>query len=60
MPRRKAKQTEDPIYGRLLLGWTFPEYARHKRSFKWYLLVSLILVSVALYSFITGNFLFVI
>ena len=60
MPRRKVKQTEDPIYGRLLLGWTFPEYARHKRSFKWYLLVSLILVSIAFYSFITGNFLFLI
>jgi len=60
MARSKAKQIEDPIYGRLLLSWTFPEYARHKRSFKWYLLFSIILALVIFYSFLTGNFLFVV
>ncbi len=60
MAHSKTKQTEDPVYGRLLLGWTFPEYAHYKRDFKWYLLISLIFVVVIVYSFITGNFLFVI
>ena len=60
MARSKTKQIEDPIYGRLLMGWTFPEYARHKRNFKWYLLFSLIFIAVIFYSFITGNFLFVV
>ncbi len=60
MTRPKTEQIKDPIYGRLLLGWTFPEYARHKRNFKWHLLISLVLASVIFYSFLTGNFLFVV
>ena len=60
MTRSKKEQIEDPIYGKLLLDWTFPEYEHHKRGFKWYLLISLIFLLVIIYSFITGNFLFVV
>jgi len=60
MAHSKKEQIEDPVYGKLLLDWTFPEYAHHNRSFKWYFLISLIFLLVIIYSFITGNFLFVV
>ncbi len=60
MTRSKTKQTEDSVYGKFLLGWTFPEYANYDRTFNWYLLISSIFLLVIIYSFRTGNFLFVI
>lgn len=58
MTRSEKEKIKDPIYGELLLGWSFPEYAHHKRSFKWYLLISSVLALIIFYSFLTGNFLF--
>ena len=60
MVHSEKEQIEDPVYGKLLLSWDFPEYAHHKRNFKWYLLISLIFSLIIVYSFITGNFLFVV
>ncbi|MCK5459919.1 hypothetical protein KAI52_02290, partial [Candidatus Parcubacteria bacterium] len=55
-----AKEKIKNIYGKIIKSWTFPEYIKYDRSRRWYIIVSIIFISLIFYNFKTDNFLFII
>lgn len=41
-----------------IIDWLVPEYREHKRSRRWYVIASLVFISLLVYSLFTANFLF--
>lgn len=41
-----------------LISWTIPEYDKHNRGFRWYLVVGIIMFILAAFSLFTPNWLF--
>ncbi|MDO9399429.1 MAG: hypothetical protein Q7T79_01965 [bacterium] len=47
-------------YGNELASWKIPEYEKHERTKKWYILATVVSFLLLIYSFFSGNFLFAI
>ena len=54
------KQEEQIDYGDEIIGWEIPEYDKHDRPKSWYIIASLTVVGLLVYSFLTANFLFAV
>ena len=50
-----AKITEA---GKKIISWQIPEYNKHDRTRRWYIVSSLVGIFFVIYSFFSGNFLF--
>ena len=55
-----AKEKIKNIRGKIIKSWTFPEYVKYERSREWYIVFSIIFISLIFYNFKTNNFLFII
>jgi hypothetical protein len=49
---------EKSPYGKILAQWQIPEYQKYKRTFTWYLIMSLLGLGLLIYAAWTLNFLF--
>ncbi len=57
MPEDSIKEED---HGQILFNWKFPEYTQRERGLLWYIVVGLIFIFVFIYSFLSGNFLFIV
>ena len=55
MPKEKLPEKE---FGEILFEWKIPEFAEHKRTSLWYLVMMLLALILIIYSLFTANFLF--
>ena len=44
--------------GNKIVGWGIPEYNKHQRTQRWYIISAIVGILFIIYSFFTGNFLF--
>jgi len=44
--------------GKKIMGWSVPEYDKHKREQGWYILAGAAAIIFVIYAFMSGNFLF--
>ena len=45
-------------HGKKIIGWSIPEYDKHKREKSWYITSVVVGLILLIYSFFSGNFLF--
>lgn len=57
-----ADATQAPTIdrGNILLRWTFPEFAKYRRSRAWYIWSAVVIGGLLLYALLTRNFLFAV
>ena len=53
-----AESAKTIDYGEKITGWSIPEYDKHERTKRWYVISALVGVFFIVYSFWVGNFLF--
>ena len=58
MPEIENKSQED--FGKVIFSWTFPEFTRHDRSKRWYVIAALVVGAILIYCTVTANVLFAV
>jgi hypothetical protein len=54
----QASSNENASYGKEISSWFIPEYNKHHRDKRWYILAIIVSVGLLIYCFFTNNFLF--
>jgi len=55
-----AENQQNINFGQEIAAWQVPEYDKHERPRSWYISISVIVISLLLYSYFTANFLFAV
>ncbi len=56
MPVDLTQEPKD--FGKILSEWSFPEFVKHKRSRRWYIIAAVLTVIILIYALVTANILF--
>jgi len=55
-----SEESKKEDHGQILMSWSFPEYAKYRRSVGWYVGMVIVVGSLLLYCVLTANFLFAV